>query len=504
MNNSPGAGTGAGERKLIDTILHQVSSAIESSGKNFFWKKRARDIVKKIFHDNSIDINNLVDFVLADQRKLAPAKISNATIEHKTLLMKALFGTILQRTEEKLISEDLLLKLLFDRWHGDFFERMRESERKYRESYHRDPPGYVLISPGKHCNLKCEGCYASSTERTREKLDYEIVKRIIRESHEQWGSHLVAISGGEPFMYRSNGKGLLDLAEEFPFMYFTVYTNGTLISKNVAEKLAKVANVSPAISIEGSQANTDSRRGEGVYGKVLAAMANLREVGVPFGVSITATQNNIGTLLDESYYEFLFEQLKISYGWIFEYMPIGRGVETRLMPSPAQRRQLFEVLDKQNQKGRFICDFWSTSPSAEGCIAAGRSSGYMYIDWNGDLVPCVFNPYTDTNVADVYRRGGDLTDAVENSNLFKSLRVWQHDYGFRRGNRTGNLMTPCPIRDHHREYRDILARTQASPLDEAAAIALTDQDYYEKMVDYGEEIEKQLQDVWDRRFCGRC
>lgn len=489
---------------LVDTILDQVECSIRNSGRNYFWKWRARTLVKQIFRNGTIDIDKLVDYLMADQRRQSPKKICNATVEHKTLLMKALFGTVLERVDEKLISEDLLVKLLYDRWGGDYFERMQRAERRYREEYGRDPPGYVLISPGKHCNLKCGGCYASSTERTRDRLDYEIVKRIVRESHEQWGSHLVAISGGEPFMYRSNGKGLLDLAREFPYMYFIVYTNGTLISKDMAEKLAAVANVTPAISIEGSREDTDNRRGDGVYDKVMAAMANLRQAGVPFGVSITATRNNIATLLTESFYDYLFEQLKVSYGWIFEYMPIGRGAETRLMPSPVQRRQLFELLDKQNCSGRFICDFWSTSPSAEGCIAAGRSSGYMYISWNGELVPCVFNPFTDTNIVEVYRRGGDLTDAVENSHLFKSLREWQHDYGFRKGEKTGNLMTPCPIRDHYREYRNLLTETRASPLDDAAAVSMTDQDYYDRMVSYGGQVEIQLKDIWEQRFCGHC
>jgi len=65
-------------------------------------------------------------------------------------------------------------------------------------------------------------------------------------------------------------------------------------------------------------------------------------------------------------------------------------------------------------------------------------------------------------------------------------------------------MAPCPIRDHFRDYRSMLRDTHASPLDEAAAIALTDPDYYEKMVRYGDEVERQLKPIWDRRFCHRC
>ena len=488
---------------MVDTIFSRIERSIKLSGKNFIWKKQALGIARKIFHNNNIDIDFLVEFILSGEKKLSPAKISKATLEHKALLSKALYGTVVNRINEGLISEKLLLKIIDDRWDSDFFERIKNSENRYLEMYGRSPPGFVLISPSKHCNLTCEGCYASSTSRTKEHLDYDVVKRIIKESHDEWGSHLVAISGGEPLMYRSNGKGLLDLAREFPFMYFTVYTNGTLISKSVAKEMASVANIAPAISIEGLETDTDNRRGNGVYSKVLTAMENLREVGVPFGVSITATKNNIDTLLTESFYDYLFDHLKTSYGWIFEYMPIGRGAETELMPDPGERRELFELLDKQNIGGRFMCDFWSTSPSAEGCNAAGRSSGYLYINWNGDVVPCVFNPYSDTNINNVFRQGGTLTDAVENSGLFKSIRSWQSDYGFHRGAYANNLMAPCPIRDHFKDYKKILMQTHASPIDESAKIALSDPEYYEKMVAYGDLVEKELKPIWDHRFCGR-
>jgi len=391
--------------KLVESIACRIEYSIRHSQKNFLWKQRVLRVSHRIFRNGGIDIDYLVDFLLQGERKQSPHRINKATIEHKTLLMRALFTTLAERVNAGLVSRQVVFKLLKDRWSDDFFARMAASEQCYRQAYGRDPPGYVLISPGKHCNLACKGCYASSTSRTRDCLDFKTVERIIAESHRQWGSHLVAISGGEPLMYRSHGKSLFDLIESFPFMYFTVYTNGTLISSAVARRMARAANISPALSIEGSEADTDRRRGPGVYQKVMAAMANLRACGVPFGVSITATKDNLGTLLDSSFYDYLFDELKITYGWIFEYMPIGRGAETALMPDAAERKQLFEVLDEQNRRGRFICDFWSSSPSAEGRIAAGRSSGYLYINWKGQVVPCVFNPYSDTNIEDIYRDG---------------------------------------------------------------------------------------------------
>lgn len=493
-------------KDLIDEVYTRIVNAVEASDKGFIWKKYVLKAAKNIFkkNQNSINIDYLVDFLTTQQKKNSPRDMNIISLNHRALLMRALYSTIVERINEGYISKNVVLKILRDRWEGDFFDRVDFARKNYLTKYNRIPPGFVLISPSKHCNLNCTGCYASSTSKTKDHLDYSVLKRIIKESHEQWGARSVAISGGEPLMYRSEGKTILDLAEEFPYLYFKIYTNGTLINENIAEKMANLANISPAISIEGTRDDTDLRRGNGTYNKILSAMQHLRNYGVPFGVSITATSKNIGTLLDKSYYDFLFNELKITYGWIFEYMPIGRGVETNLMPKPSERKKLFELLDEQNKQKRFICDFWSTSPSAEGCIAAGRSFGYLYINWNGDVVPCVFNPYSDINILDVFKRGGTLTDAVENSYLFKEIRKWQNSYGFQKGNKANNYLIPCPIRDHYKEYKQILLESKASPIDFSAKIALDDSDYYTKMISYGEEVKKELDPIWKYRFHANC
>jgi len=487
---------------IIDQIFLLVEQSIKQSQRGYFWKQRALRVAKKVFKNRDINVDYLVEFLTKQQKKDSPRDMNIVALEHRALLMKAIYYTIVERVNEGYISDKVVMKIVEDRWGSGFFERIDKAGKQYLNEYGRIPPGFVLISPTKHCNLRCTGCYASSTSRTQEQLDYFTVKKIIKESHEQWGARSVAISGGEPLMYRSHGKSIFDLACEFPYMYFKVYTNGTLITQDVANKMAGLANISPAISIEGTENDTDMRRGEGVARKIEDAIHHLHNAGVPVGVSITATRDNISTLLDDSFYDYLFEYLKITYGWIFEYMPIGRGAETALMPTPEERKHLFELLDEQNHKKRFICDFWSTSPSSEGCIAAGRSFGYLYINWNGDVIPCVFNPYSDTNILKVFQSGGTLTDAVERSKLFLTVRNWQNTYGFQQGSNAKNYMTPCPIRDHYSEYRTILDETDASPIDNSAAIALSDKEYYKSMVRYEEEVKNMLDPVWDNRFCG--
>src|SRR5450756_3085620 len=43
-------------------------------------------------------------------------------------------------------------------------------------------------------------------------------------------------------------------------------------------------------------------------------------------------------------------------------------------------------------------------------ISAGRARGYLYIDWDGKVMPCVFAPYAALSLQDVFARGGNLND----------------------------------------------------------------------------------------------
>ena len=53
---------------------------------------------------------------------------------------------------------------------------------------------------------------------------------------------------------------LLDLFAAHPDCYFQVFTNGQLITDEIARELARLGNVTPLVSIEGSEIASDERR----------------------------------------------------------------------------------------------------------------------------------------------------------------------------------------------------------------------------------------------------
>jgi MoaA/NifB/PqqE/SkfB family radical SAM enzyme len=280
-----------------------------------------------------------------------------------------------------------------------------------------------------------------------------------------------------------------------------MYTNGTLIDKEMAKKLAEVGNITPAISVEGFENETDARRGKGVHKKILEAMENLRSVGVPFGISITATRNNADLVVSDEIIDFYFKQQGAVYGWIFQLMPIGRADCLDLMVSPEQRLKMFrqtQHLVKDNKI--FIADFWNSGCVANGCISAGKSGGYLYIEWNGSVTPCVFNPYSPVNINNVYKSGGTLNDVLREP-FFESIRQWQKDYALnKKPNEMGSWLTPCAIKDHYGMMKDLLIKHQPKPIDEAAQEALKDPEYQNGLEKYGKDVAEMIDPVWKKEY----
>jgi MoaA/NifB/PqqE/SkfB family radical SAM enzyme len=375
---------------------------------------------------------------------------------------------------------------------------------KFEKKYGYKPPAFLTIGPGKFCNLKCEGCYASSSAANCEKLEWDVLDRIIEEKTKFWGSYFTVITGGEPLLYESQGKTLLDLAKKHSGQYFLMFTNATMIDKAMAKKLQEVGNITPAISVEGLEKETDARRGKGTHKKIIEAMANLREVGVPFGISLTATNKNVETAGDEKLYDYYFGEHGAAYAWIFQLMPIGRADSLDLMVDAKQRVKLFRHTHKlAEEKKMFIADFWNNGCLSDGCISAGRPGGYLYIEWNGNVTPCVFNPYSPININDVYKNGKNLNDVLQEP-FFEAIRQWQKDYALdRKPSEMGNWLLPCPIKDHYSDMRKLIDKYKPTPIDEASRQALLDDNYKKGLKKYDREIAAASDPIWEKEYLGK-
>jgi len=371
------------------------------------------------------------------------------------------------------------------------------------EKYGRKPPAFLVISPGKACNLHCKGCYAASGAKTKEKLPFEVFDKLVKQSHDLWQSRFLVLSGGEPLMYRDGGHTILDIAEKHHDMFIMFYTNGVLITDELAARMEELGNMTPAISVEGFENETDERRGKGIYRRILQAADNLRKHGVPFGISVTATRSNHPVLVTDDFYDFWFEEQGAVYMWLFHLMPIGRAKDTiSQVITPQQRVELYDHIKKYLDEKKYpVADFWNSGILAGGCIAYGRDEGYLYIDWDGKITPCVFVPYYQETVYDLFKKGKTLSDALT-APLFERGRRWQYNYGYPsctrydQKNYHGNMLMPCSIRDHYDNFRRNIMTPDTQPEDMYAAMALEDPEYYQAMVQFDEELEKLTEPNW--------
>ncbi len=301
-------------------------------------------------------------------------------------------------------------------------------------------PQFMLIDPTEACNLRCQGCWAG--EYHPRTMAMGTLDRILREG-KQLGMHWIVMSGGEPFAY----KHILEVFRRHQDISFMVYTNGTLIDDKVADELAELGNVSPAFSLEGWRDTTDARRGAGTFDAVMAAMGRLRQRGVLFGASVTATRYNIEELFSDEFIDFLIEK-GVVYAWSFHYVPVGRNPSPDLMLTAEQREWLARrVPDLRARKPILLADFWNDGHMTGGCIAGGRY--YFHINAAGDVEPCAFAHFAVDNINDK-----PLVEVLR-SPIFQAYQKRQPF--------NDTHWAPCPIIDDPASLREIIVESGARP-----------------------------------------
>jgi len=324
---------------------------------------------------------------------------------------------------------------------------------KYREQYDEEPPFFMVISPSMRCNLRCEGCYAWNY-RGQGELTVEEVIDVVEQGKRDLGTYFVVLSGGEPTFW----PGLIPLLEKHDDVFFQLYTHGMNFDDELCRKFAKLGNAYPAISIEGNEAATDARRGEGAYGRITDSMARLRDHGVPFGFSVTHTRKNHEAITSDEFGDKMAE-LGATFGWVFQYIPIGKEPNLELVPTAEQRVKRFEAVDRFRSKHPYVVfDFWNDGEATCGCIAWGKR--YFHVNAAGNVEPCVFVHFAKDNVRDK-----KLVDIIQGP-CFKdarSMMPFDADYRF-----------PCSFIDNVDVLPSLVRKHKMTPTHEGAESIIQD------------------------------
>lgn len=275
-------------------------------------------------------------------------------------------------------------------------------------------PSYLIASITSRCNLHCAGCYSRANNATEDcepsmQLTDEEWLKIFKEA-EDLGVSFILLAGGEPMLRWD----VVEQAGKMQNILFPIFTNGTYMGGKYMELLDSCRNLIPVISIEGGHDVTDSRRGEGVYDKVVSVMDELKSRGLIYGVSVTVTKDNLDEVFSDDFLETMRSRGCKAVFYI-EFVPVSEeGAE--LAPDDNDRDFMMDrIAELRSTKDDMVyISFPGDEKSSGGCLAAGR--GFFHINSHGGAEPCPFSPYSDINVKDT-----SLKEALR-SKLFTELR----------------------------------------------------------------------------------
>jgi len=301
-------------------------------------------------------------------------------------------------------------------------------------------PFMVSYSITTKCNLKCKHCYSDSVEQAApDELSTEEAFHLV-DDLSRWGIGLLIIDGGEP-LCRDDLLNIVKYASS-KGIRTTIGSNGTLIDKTMATQMVKAGVMAVAISLDGADAQThDSFRGiSGAFDQTVSGIQACRDAGLPFQLNMVIRKDTLSQLGDMLR---LAVECGANAAELFDLVAAGRAKEEckEQVLSPDERRQAMELLaeaqadypliirvpacpmyplllqQKNIQPKHFPAEMLRRVPYyGRGC-AAGMPMGYVMVQSNGEVNPCML---LQVNLGNI--REQSIISIWENSPVLAQLR----------------------------------------------------------------------------------
>ena len=212
-------------------------------------------------------------------------------------------------------------KLLFAREY--FGDRLRYTKNAHAmKNGAAEGMGPVVVwNSTKTCNLKCMHCYmGSDAKKYNDELTTEEAMQFIDDLAD-FHVPVLLFSGGEPLI-RPDFFTLAAYAQK-KGVRPTLSTNGTLITREVAQKIKDIGVGYVGISLDGLKDVNDKFRGvEGAYEKAMEGIENCVAVGQRVGLRFTINHHNIQEL--DRIFDFI-EAENINRVCFYHLVYSGRG-----------------------------------------------------------------------------------------------------------------------------------------------------------------------------------
>jgi radical SAM protein with 4Fe4S-binding SPASM domain len=293
-------------------------------------------------------------------------------------------------------------------------------------------PRTVHFDVTPRCNSNCVYCIASDRMKDPTELTTKQVINVI-DQLPALGTWLLTLSGGEPLL-RKDIFQILDRIEKLELLT-QIFTNGTLITKEFAERFSKYRYAFIQVSLDSCiPEHHEANRGvKGIYKKTLQGIHNLLEYGVTPEICIVLTRETYKDLEKTSAFLHTLGIKYIRLGPAHPYSGKGYDNRNNLDLTIDKWKEIGEKIINLNKKYAGEMEFYPTrhfvvytvDPPKEKLHRCGNGRTVLFISPNGLVYPCIFMVYPQFVIGDVKK--DKLADIWKKSSLIKKIRYFNKE-----------------------------------------------------------------------------
>ncbi len=278
----------------------------------------------------------------------------------------------------------------------------------YQEKTGIKAPRIIAWELTRSCNLSCVHCRAASEfGHYPGELSFEEIKATI-DNITSITNPILILTGGEPLL-RPDIWDIIDYAQSKGASP-VVSTNGTLLTEEIAQKLAEhhIPRISISIDFPDKERHDEFRGQQGAFEASLAGIRRAKAAGV--GVQINTTVTKMNHELLEEMHELALS-LDIDAFHIFLLVPTGRGEDLReveLSPEeyeraltwaydrqkssplhfkPTDAPQYYRIIHQKTREegSKLSAEEYGLDAITRGCLGGIT---FCFISHTGDIQPC--------------------------------------------------------------------------------------------------------------------
>lgn len=269
------------------------------------------------------------------------------------------------------------------------------------------------------CNLFCTHCYQRDrASHTPDELLRETLDKYSRFIEKNQFSGRVYLTGGEPLLH----PAFFDLAREITErgMPVAILTNGTLIDRLTANRIALCHPLFVQVSLDGVWEVHDAIRGEFSFLKALRGIDALVAEKVPVMVSFTAQKSNLRSFSELAR---VCSEHGVRKLWWDRVVTDTQDLTKRLALTTAQFRRFTEKAARLQK--RYLRPDGSSMISLERslqCMEEGKcytchpGTGMVTVLADGSVMPCRRLPFVAGNIMD-----GELDEILSSDPTTREL-----------------------------------------------------------------------------------